>query len=57
METPYKGKLKLLKRVENIVAKGEFACFEQFLLLSECFQKSYADASESVYMGERVKRY
>ena len=24
---------------ENIVAKGEIACFEQFLLLSLCFQK------------------
>ena len=27
----------LLKRVENIVAKGKIACFEQFLLLSQCF--------------------
>ena len=36
----------------NIVAKGEIACFEQFLLLSLCFKKlSAAEASESVYMG------
>ena len=26
-------------KVKNIVAKGEIACFEQFLLLSLCFQK------------------
>ena len=24
----------------NIVAKGDFACFELFLLLSLCFQKA-----------------
>ena len=37
------------------MAKGEIACFEQFLLLSLCFQKAAAEASESVYMSERVK--
>ena len=31
-------KIVLLNKVENIVAKGEMACFEQFLLLSQCFQ-------------------
>ena len=37
------------------MAKGEIACFEQFLLLSQCFQKSSAsEASKSVYMLERV---
>ena len=42
-------------KVENIVAKEEIARFEQFLLLQLCFQKSSAaDASESVYMRERV---
>ena len=42
-------------KVENIVAKGEIACFEQFLLLSLCFQKAdAAEVSESVYMRERV---
>ena len=30
---------KLAKKVENIVAKGEIARFEQFLLLLLCFQK------------------
>ena len=30
----------LLLKVENIVVKGEIASFEQFLLLSLCFQKS-----------------
>ena len=35
-----------MKKVENIVAEGEIACFEQFHPLSECFQKaSSAEAS------------
>ena len=33
---------KLLNKVKNIVAKGEIARFEQFLILSKCFQKSSA---------------
>ena len=42
-------------KVENIVAKGEIAHHEQFLLLPQCFQKSSAsEAWESVYMRERV---
>ena len=28
----------LLERVEIIVANGDIACYEQFLLLSQCFQ-------------------
>ena len=37
------------------MAIGEIACFEQFLLLSQRFQmSSAAEASESVYMWERV---
>ena len=37
----------LLKKVENFVAKGEIAHFEQFLQLSQCFQNSSAaEASE-----------
>ena len=49
----------LLNTVENIVSKGEiahYAHYEQFHLLKKCFQKSSAaEASESVYMWERVK--
>ena len=41
--------------MENIVAKGEIACFEQFLVLSVFKKLSAAEASESVYMRERVK--
>ena len=45
----------LLKKIENIVAKGEIGNFEQFLLLTQCFQKSSAaEASETIYMWERV---
>ena len=44
-----------MKRVENIVAKEDIYCFEQFLLLSQSFQKSSAaEASDSVYMRESV---
>ena len=32
-------KVLLLNRVKNIVAKGEIACFEQFFLLPQGFQK------------------
>ena len=49
-------KVQLLKKVENIVAKGENTCFEQFLNLLQCFQKlSAAEASKNVHMLETVK--
>ena len=49
-------KVLSLDLVENIVAKGEIVHNEQFLLLSQWFQKSSAvEASEGVYMCERVK--
>ena len=36
--------------VENIVGKGEIACYEQFLLFPQCFQMlSVVDASISIY--------
>ena len=39
--------IQLSDRVENIVGKGEIACYKQFLLLQLCFQKlSVVDASE-----------
>ena len=31
---------KLQKWVENTVEKGEIACYEQFLLYPQCFQKT-----------------
>ena len=47
----------LLKEVEIIVANEENACFEQFLLLPQCFPKSSAaEVSESVFMWERVNK-
>ena len=49
-------KVYLLNRVENIVAKGDIAYFEQCFLLQQFFQKSSAaEASEIIYMLERVK--
>ena len=45
------------KKVENTVAKGKIVRFKQFHLLEQCFQESSAaEASERVYMGERVQR-
>ena len=38
------------------MAKEEIACFEQFLLLSQCFQKSSAaKVSKNVCIRERVQ--
>ena len=31
---------KLSKQVENIVGKGEIACYEQFLLFPKCFRNT-----------------
>ena len=31
---------KFSKQVENTVGKGEIACYEQFLLFPQCFQKT-----------------
>ena len=39
-------KTLLLNRVENIVAKGEIAHYEQFLLLLQCLQKSSAEEDQ-----------
>ena len=45
-----------LKRVENTVGKGEIACYEQFLLFPQCFQKTYtADMLKHGLVWERVK--
>ena len=45
-----------MNRVENILTKGEIAHFEQFLILSHCFQKpSAAEALASICMRESVK--
>ena len=47
---------KLSKRVENTVGKGEIACYEQFLLFPQCFQKvCFPGASDVVFVWEWVK--
>ena len=39
--------VQLSDRVQNIVGKEEIACYEQFLLFPQCFQKmSVADESK-----------
>ena len=46
---------KLSKRVENTVGKGEIACYEQFLLFPQCFQKvCFPRASKGVIVWEWV---
>ena len=49
---------KLSKWVENTVGKGEIACYKQFLLFPQCFQKAYVPGvSKSVTVWEWVKIY
>ena len=47
---------KLSKWVENTVGKGVIACYEQFLLFPQCFQKAhFPGASKGIIMWEWVK--
>ena len=47
---------KFSKLVENTVGKGEIACYEQFLLYPQCFQKACLPrASKGVIVWEWVK--
>ena len=49
---------KLSKRVENAVGTGEIACYEQFLLFPQCFQKAcFPPASKGVIVWEWVKEW
>ena len=46
---------KYFKPVENTVGKGEIACYEQFLLFPQCFQKAcFPGASKGVIVWEWV---
>ena len=46
---------KFFKRVENTVGNGEIACYEQFLLFPQCFQKGcFPGASKGVIVWEWV---
>ena len=41
---------------ENTVAKGEIACYKQFLLFPQCFQKAcFLEVSKGVIVWEWVK--
>ena len=47
---------KLPKPVENTVGKGEIACYKQFLLFPQFFQKAcFPVASKGVIVWEWVK--
>ena len=49
---------KLSKRVENTVGKGEIACYKQFLLFPQCFQKAcFPGASKGVIVWEWVNLF
>ena len=40
------------KRLENTVGKGEIACYKQFLLFPQCFQKAcFPRTSKGCYVG------
>ena len=45
----------LTKMAENTVGKGEIACYKQFLLFPQCFQKAcFPGASKGVIVWEWV---
>ena len=46
------NKILLFKRVEHIVAKGEVAHLEQFLLLQQCFRR--ASTAGCLIIGENA---
>ena len=47
---------KFSEWVENTVGKAEIACYEQFLLFQQCFQKTcFPEASKGVIVWEWVK--
>ena len=49
---------KLSKQVENTVGKGEIACYKQFLLFPQCFQKAcFLGASKGVIVWECVNPF
>ena len=48
--------ISVFDREENIVGKGEIACYEQFLLFPQGFQKgSFPDPSKGVTVWEWVQ--
>ena len=48
---------KFSKQVENTVGKGEIACYEQFLLFPQCFQKTCStDTQKPGLVWERDNR-
>ena len=49
---------KFSKQVENTVGKGEIACYKQFLVFPQCFQKVYfLEVSKGVIVWEWVKLF
>ena len=49
---------KLSNRVENTGGKGEIACYEQFLLFLQCFQKAcFPGASKGVIVWDKLYRW
>ena len=49
---------KLSIQVENTAGKGEIACYKQFLLFPQCFQKAcFTGASKGVIVWEWVNPF
>ena len=46
---------KFFKRVENTVGKGEIAHYKQFLLFSQCFQKTLQTDKNQSLSGKGLK--
>ena len=48
--------IQLFDVVENIVVKGEIACYKQFLLFPQCFQKlSVVDVSNEYLWSKDLR--
>ena len=49
---------KFSKQVENTVRKGEIACYQQFVIFPQCFQKtSIADTKNQGLFGKGLTLY
>ena len=49
---------EFIKRVENTAGKGEIARYEQFLLFTQCFQKTcFPGGSKAVIVWEWVNPF
>ena len=47
--------IEISDKVRNIVGKGEVACYEQFLLFPQCFQKLFLNRQNEYLWSKGLK--